>query len=149
MTELELIDLVFQIPKLYKQRLAKEFALRGIQLAPTHLKVMRLLNEKQPCTAHELAILLERDKAQVTRLLQGLVDQSLIEKRPNPSDKRSQLLLLSDYGQERMDAMQAIASHLQQVMRGEITDGDHQTTCTTLTKVLSNLALKDRPSSLN
>ena len=41
---------------------------------------------------------MQRDKAQITRVLKELLNDGLIEKRPNPKDGRSQLLIPTERG---------------------------------------------------
>ena len=60
------------------------------------------------CTAIDIAHYLNRDKAQVTRLVNALINQELVKKSPNPEDKRSQLLILTDKGQEVMSKVSDI-----------------------------------------
>lgn len=89
----------------FKNRLAEAFAQRGLAFAPTQLKVLRLVSHMSPCTAQALAQTLGRDKAQVTRLLQDLVNTGVLERVPNPDDKRSQLLHLTAEGESLYQQM--------------------------------------------
>mgnify|MGYP006193463811 CR=1 FL=1 len=49
-------------------------------------------------SAQQLAQLLRRDKAQITRLVNDLVQAALLQRQPDPTDGRRQQLLLSADG---------------------------------------------------
>jgi DNA-binding MarR family transcriptional regulator len=59
---------------------------------------MKIIDRKKPCTANDIANFLGRDKAQVTRLANTLLERNLISKEPNPDDKRSQYLCITPTG---------------------------------------------------
>ncbi len=107
----------------FKNRLAEAFGQRGLDFAPTQLKVLRLINQMSPCTAQALAQTLGRDKAQVTRLLQELVNAGVLEKVPNPDDKRSQLLHLTAQGnvlyQQMLEAEQEVLESMSESVRDQ------------------------------
>jgi DNA-binding MarR family transcriptional regulator len=46
----------------------------------------------------DIAGILGRDKGQVTRLINTLIDKGLIEREPNPNDKRSHYLDITEAG---------------------------------------------------
>ena len=60
--------------------------------------ILKHIHETENCTANYLADITERDKGQVTRLVQEVVNQELVIKTQNPHDKRSQFLLLTEKG---------------------------------------------------
>ena len=91
----------------FKSRLAEAFARRDLEYPPMQIKVLRLISSRGACTALHVAQTLDRDKAQVTRLLQALVREGVLLKKDHPSDKRSQLLSLSAHGEQVFADMQA------------------------------------------
>ncbi|WP_197674190.1 MarR family winged helix-turn-helix transcriptional regulator [Halopseudomonas litoralis] len=74
----------------------------GVDLPVTHVRAMKGVALIPKCTAQLLAVRMQRDKAQVTRVLNELLGAGLIVKRGNPEDGRSQLLELSAEGQALM-----------------------------------------------
>lgn len=106
MPQQHLIEQVASVFHGFKSALGKQFEERAIPMAPTHLKVLRTIHRHQPCTGQDIARLLNRDKAQVNRLLQDFFSQALVERVPNPSDKRSQLLEITAAGAERLQLME-------------------------------------------
>ena len=77
---------------------------------------MKIITKKSPCTAIDIAHFLNRDKAQVTRLVNALINQELVKKSPNPEDKRSQLLVLTSKGEEIMNEVSNIDREMLQKM---------------------------------
>lgn len=77
-------------------------AMRGkiveMELTQMQVRVLKIIDRVNSCTAQVIADYVARDKAQITRLLKDLVDQGLIQKVDNPSDKRSQLLVPTELG---------------------------------------------------
>ena len=106
-----------------KSRLADAFARRGIGYPPMQLKVLRMVSRIDACNAQCVAQTLDRDKAQVTRLLQELVNDGVLERIPNPVDKRSQLLHLTEEGsvlyQQMLDAEQEVLRELAGMLSSE------------------------------
>jgi len=80
---------LFHILDLYKIALTQEFRRQNIRLSPLHYKVLQLIQSLPQATPLLIAQQSGRDKAQVSRLLQDMEKQGLIEKQPHPSDKRS------------------------------------------------------------
>ena len=98
MSDIKLLDSSFRIAHALKRQLHHHIESLDLGIAPMHIHVMKIIERQSPCTAHDIAQFLERDKAQVTRLLNTLIELEFIEKTPNPTDKRSQLLAFTDQG---------------------------------------------------
>ena len=62
-----------------------------LSLTPLSFLMLKSIHDTAECTAHSIAEMTYKDKGQITRLLKELIDQELIEKHPNPKDKRSQI----------------------------------------------------------
>lgn len=80
-----LFDLIFLI-QIEMKKVVKN---TGVDLSPVEILVLRTLVEYGEVTQQQLAQRLSKDKAQITRLIQGLVKKQLIFKQRNPYDKRS------------------------------------------------------------
>jgi DNA-binding MarR family transcriptional regulator len=62
-----------------------------------------------PLTVSELARRRRVTMASMGELAQALVERELIDRRPDPQDRRQQQLFLSDTGRQRYDAAHALA----------------------------------------
>jgi DNA-binding MarR family transcriptional regulator len=112
---------------------------RQLSLSPMYFMILKNIHDTQNCTANYLADVTEKDKGQITRLVQELINQSFVTKMPNPTDKRSQFLELTPRGvqcyQELASADQAVLKE----MRENISDEELKHFLTIGEKMLSNL----------
>lgn len=81
-------QLVFQV-KDHMQDLVRE-AESG--LTTLQIMVLRLLVLEKELTQHQICQFLNKDKAQIARLIAELVNKGLVQKYDNPNDKRSFIL---------------------------------------------------------
>jgi DNA-binding MarR family transcriptional regulator len=96
----------------------------GMDIAPMHIRVIKIIDKKSPCTAVDIVHFLHRDKAQVTRLIKTLIEQELVEKAPNPEDKRSQLLIVTAKGKERLEILNRAEAKVIESMTQNISHDD-------------------------
>lgn len=119
MSESKSLESLFQLVHMLKRHMHEHIEQLNLNITPMHLRVLKIINKKQSCTAIDIAQFLNRDKAQVTRLLNELIKQSLIEKVPNPEDKRSQRLLVTSEGMAILSQLETIDSKMNdKMMRG-------------------------------
>ncbi len=67
-----------------------------------------------------MASFLKRDKAQVTRLLNALIQQGFIAKEANPQDKRSQCLCITDEAKTLLKQIKTIEKNVLAKMSTDI-----------------------------
>ncbi len=115
-----LIEGIANVFHSYKTQMTQEFAAAGIVGPPVQLKVLRLIEQLERCTGQMLAIKMQRDKAQITRLLQEMKANNLVKQTPNPNDKRSHILEITSQGKQTMQTMipadEAVLARLGQVI---------------------------------
>jgi len=82
-------------------RLAKqvERALTDVHLSLAQYRVLANLSDG-PSAASELAERLIVSRPSVTAIADGLVERGLVERRPEPSDRRTVMHVLTDHGLE-------------------------------------------------
>ena len=119
MSESKSLESVFQLVHMLKRHMHEHIEQLNLSITPMHLRVLKIINKKQTCTAIDIAQFMNRDKAQVTRLLNELIKQTLIEKVPNPEDKRSQRLLVTSEGLEILAQLATIDTKMnERMMKG-------------------------------
>ncbi|MGF1689185.1 MarR family transcriptional regulator [Photobacterium japonica] len=118
------LDSLFQLVHIMKRQVHDHIEQLGLPLAPMHIRAIKIIERKSPCTANDIVQFLQRDKAQVTRLLNTLIEQGYIEKAPNPDDKRSQRLLLTDNGMSIMAQINDIDKQMGQQLTQGVTSED-------------------------
>lgn len=91
---------LFNLTHTLKRKMHDHVDKMELGIAPMHARVLKIIKNTDPCTAIDIAQKLSRDKAQVTRLLNTLIEHELITKQPNPEDKRSQRLRATVKGEE-------------------------------------------------
>lgn len=79
---------------------AMRFAMQAhnIPLSPLYFLIMKLIHEIPQCTPMLIAERSGRDKGQITRLIKELDQHQLLLRLPNPEDKRSFFIELSEKG---------------------------------------------------
>lgn len=110
------LDNLFHLVHVFKRQLHEQIEQLELPIAPMHVRVIKIISKQSPCTAMDVVNFLNRDKAQVTRLIKTLIEEGFIEKRPNPEDKRSQCLLTTEKGNEVLSKIKAVDAEIFQKM---------------------------------
>ncbi|WP_049722535.1 MarR family winged helix-turn-helix transcriptional regulator [Gilvimarinus polysaccharolyticus] len=135
------IEATFYLAHAIKQQLGSQLEAHQLGIAPMHVRVLKIIHKRKSCTAIDIANLFKRDKAQITRLLKGLIDQGLVKKESNPEDKRSQLLVLTPQGKALQEDLLSISEQMQKQMTQDIDEKDLDVfikVAQTMTKNLAN-----------
>ena len=72
----------------------------NVNIGQMQMRALRTIWSSDDVTSQHIVGTLKRDKAQVTRLVNELVAQNLVYREPNPEDKRSKLLRLTEEGND-------------------------------------------------
>lgn len=108
-----LADPLQQLTHAYKSHMRRVIQAAGIDLPITHIRILKGIAGNPQCTAQALSLRMRRDKAQITRALNDLLEQGLILKHDNPQDRRSHWLSLNDTGEilmQRLLELEAITA---------------------------------------
>ena len=95
----EVFEAIHEIMHLFRARQYQ--SLRAAESELTHMenKALGYIARHPGATGRDLALRSGRDKAQVTRLVQGLREKGLVEARADDTDRRSARLFLTPVGQ--------------------------------------------------
>lgn len=107
MSGLSLGDAVHRLMHTYKNLLFEGIRKQEIALPVTQIRALKAICRNPQSTAQSIAQRMQRDKAQITRALNDLIDAGLIVKVDNPLDRRSQLLKPTPIGQKTMAQLDA------------------------------------------
>lgn len=102
MSSLPLSETLHKLVHAYKTQLRSDIMAQNITLPVTHIRVLKGVCRNPECTAQSIAQRMQRDKAQITRVLNELQHTRLITKIDNPNDGRSQLLRPTRAGEKIM-----------------------------------------------
>jgi DNA-binding MarR family transcriptional regulator len=97
-------------------------ALRPLCLTPSQSEVLRVLQDYEPLSLVALGDLLVCETGSPSRLVQGLVDDGLIERLPSATDKRMVTLTLTEQGREMAAKVAALESQFYAANAGLIND---------------------------
>jgi MarR family transcriptional regulator for hemolysin len=87
----------------------------------------------------DIATLMMRDKTTITRRIDGLVKKQLVERNPDPNDRRYYQIGLTEQGTEALDVLIPLVSDFQQELLRDIPSSDKQATINTLKYISEQL----------
>lgn len=97
-------------------------ALRPLQLTPAQAEALRVLQDHEPLSLIALGDLLVCETGSPSRLMQGLVEDGLVERSPSTTDKRMVTLTLTNLGRERAESVAAVESQFYEAYAGLVKD---------------------------
>ena len=102
------------------------------------------LAKKENMTQTELACELELEQATMVRLLDRMEDNGLLERRPDPNDRRAKLLVLTPHGQEQATLVIAIGRELRERLFANIGAEEMRRSIALFEQVSANVADMDQ-----
>ncbi|MDA0384297.1 MarR family winged helix-turn-helix transcriptional regulator [Vibrio owensii] len=136
------LDNLFHLVHVLKRQLHEQIEQLELPIAPMHVRVIKIISKQSPCTAMDVVNFLNRDKAQVTRLIKTLIEEGFIEKRPNPEDKRSQCLLTTEKGNEVLSKIKTVDAEIFQKMTSNVSEEELEAFQVVAGKLAENLSKK-------
>ncbi|MEO1770180.1 MarR family winged helix-turn-helix transcriptional regulator [Candidatus Enterococcus ferrettii] len=97
--------------------------------------VIQQIHQRKESTVAELSFRLGMDKPTVSGIVKRLENKQLLKKRPNPSDQRSSLLLLTESGEAILKKCQKISEQILENSLSILSYEEQQTLNSLLTKV--------------
>lgn len=124
---------------LMTEEIARRFAAAGYPLVAQDFGILYRLGERGAMTQMEIAAMLMRDKTTVTRRLDGLVKKGVIERNPDPDDRRCFRISLTTAGVEALAAMKPLVRDFQIEVLSDIPDAEKAIAMKTLKAVSDKL----------
>ena len=90
-----------------RRRIAERARLVHPELAPVAYSMLMALHDSGPQRASALVELFAIDKGAVSRQVQALLELGLIERTPDPDDRRAAILEITPLGKQRLEAVAA------------------------------------------
>ena len=104
-----------------------------------HVRLLQMIHRQPDCTAQHIAAVTGRDKAQITRVIKELEAMDLVTRTPNPEDRRSQLLAISETGAGLMARIQEAEDDVKARLLKGIPKRDQDTFIEIGNRMLDNL----------
>lgn len=117
-------EAVHQLMHAYKHLLREGIREQSIELPITNIRVLKAICRKPQSTAQSVAQCMQKDKAQVTRALNDLIDAQLIVKTDNPADRRSQLLEPTSRGKKVISRLDAVEDRAVEKLTQNLSEED-------------------------
>lgn len=102
-SHVELTELVFRVAE--RLRHCFNAAAAGLDLPPAQAQA--LANLDFPAPMRQLADVMACDASNVTGIVDGLERRGLVVRRPSPNDRRVKLVVLTEEGRRRREALRA------------------------------------------
>ncbi len=112
---------------------------RGINLSREQWVVLVKLHTKDGLTQNELALITERDKTSLTRLVNTMERKKLVSRKMALKDKRVNLIYLTDFGKKEYKYALPIMQNIIKSLQKDISKKEIENTIKTLQKLQSNL----------
>ena len=97
-------------------------ALRPLHVTPSQVEALRVLQDHEPLSLIALGDLLVCETGSPSRLVQGLVEDGLVERIPSSTDKRMVTLTLTNLGRETAAKVGALESQFYAATAGLLKD---------------------------
>ena len=88
-----------------KHKVHKLFKSKGYQTTPEHWGILNVLLEEEGLTQRQIAEKTIKDKANITRILDVMQRNGLIERKKHENDRRAYKIFLTDKGRELQNTL--------------------------------------------
>jgi MarR family transcriptional regulator for hemolysin len=138
------INDVARLLRTYADQKASSFGMTRAKWA-----VLARLDRFEGLKQTELAEMLDLQPITLTRLLDGLADNGLIERRPSPSDRRAKLLFLTPAARPLLARLSALGEDLMHTALSGLAPAQVDDLLTSLTTLKENLrqAVQRKPDN--
>ena len=122
----------------------RKFSQRNLIKKEKHITVdqalvLNILKEQPGLTQKEIAGLLYKDVAAMTRMIEGMVKKGILKKLPYPDDKRRSLIQPTDRGEAILEKIIPVVLRNRELALQGMTEEEVHTLNTLLNKILTNL----------
>ena len=126
-----------------KQYLAAKLRKNDVPLTPEQFMLIDLLWNQGEMTQQQLADQLQKDKNSVTKLVDAIERKGFVVRRPNPDDRRSNTLVLTEKAETlKPGAKQKGISILDKMLEG-ISEEELRSFLVTLRKLNNNMNVSE------
>ena len=112
-------DAILEVFSNYKGVLKVKYRTTNIVSTPMHSLTLQIINRETDCTSQRVSRVLNRDKAQIAKLIGELIGQGFVVGLVSPSDKRRRILSLTPEGKAALRALQRVEkTSIRQMTKG-------------------------------
>ena len=119
---MELGDLVMRMARAQRRRFRE--ALAPWDLSPHHARALRVVSERDDMRLTDLAEALHIAPRSATEVAAGLLERGLVERTPDPGDRRAVILRVTDEGRRIRAEIEAARTADAAELFGRLSPGD-------------------------
>ncbi|MBN9047209.1 MAG: MarR family transcriptional regulator [Rhizobiales bacterium] len=134
--------LLHDVARLLRKRFEQRARVAGMTRA--QWQTLAYLSNNDGIKQRDLADLLEVEAITLTRILDKLVEQELVERRPHPTDRRAHLIYIREAAVPLLEKMRAIGALTRAEALKGVPDKEQERLIRTLLSMKENLALACR-----
>lgn len=134
--------LTSRVVQSFNRVLVKNFKENGIELSREQWSVLAVLWENNGCSQQHIAEKSFRDRPSVTRLIDNMEKDGLVERKPDPNDRRSNLIFLTQKGKDLEDKIIPLVNKTVEESYQGISKENILTVKAVLQEIYSNLESK-------
>jgi len=124
---------------LMTEEIARRFANSDCPLSAQDFGILFRLSKQGAMTQMQIAALMMRDKTTITRRIDGLVKKNLVERAPDPDDRRCLRITLTVDGKRMLAVLIPLVRDFQQEVLSDIPDAHKAITINTLKHISDRL----------
>ena len=110
--------------KTYRQFAQSRFREHGHDITIDQWLLLRLLNDNPELSQNELAGMVFKDKASITRIIDLLVEKGYVERASDQANRRRNRLLITPSGQKVIDSLTPIVAENRRTALAEASDAE-------------------------
>ncbi len=118
------------------------FKQHGLDLTLEQMIILKILQDKDGCPQHDLALVTERHKASLTRLLATMEKKNLVARISDKSDKRVNRVYVTKIGQKYFQSTIPIMLETMNEIQEGLNEEEIQITIGALQKIQNNITIK-------
>jgi DNA-binding MarR family transcriptional regulator len=115
--------------------------LESLELTPAHAGFMRMIATSGGVTQQQVALSLGMFPSRMVALVDELQERRLVERQPNPQDRRTYSLVLTTEGRRVLEAIGKIAREHQDALLGALSKAERDTLAALLLRVADEQGL--------
>jgi DNA-binding MarR family transcriptional regulator len=121
------------------RNLARRMKEKNLPVTPDQFRVLTYLWQKDGLQQSELAICTDRNRANVTRIIDILEREGVVIRRDDPNDRRVFKIFLTDFGKQlKEETAECALRSIEDSLEG-VSDKDRMTTLSVLHKIIQNV----------
>jgi DNA-binding MarR family transcriptional regulator len=118
------------------------FKQHGLDLTLEQMIILKILQDQDGCPQNDLALVTERHKASLTRLLATMEKKNLVAKIPDKSDKRVNRVYVTKTGHQYFQSTIPIMLETMKEIQKGLNEEEIQITIGALQKIQNNITIK-------